>query len=392
MKRRHFLQFCSALPALTGFSPAFAQAPSPAHRLLILIYLKGGNDGFNAVVPYANPRYYAMRPTIGVPREGVIKLSETHGFNPALVKLKPLWDAGELALLQGIGLPEVHDQHYGDYERLVTGSAAGDYIRDGWLTRALGGNPALQRDALEAVAFGDLDIREGDPMGPFRGNKRPVVNVTHPEDWTATRNLSASRHTATSPATPRLNKISTSEPPAPLVLRTSFPQDEFGHALRATVELAARMPTLPVLHLTLNAHDGDHHHAFDTHWKQNDYNASTLQRLGEGLATLTAGLKEIGRWNDSLIVTYDEFGRATKENTEHGTHHGWANTQFVLCGRVKGGWHGKAPELIGVHQIGGPPPVIDYRALYTTVIESWWGGSANGLFDERFRALDLLRA
>lgn len=386
MKRRHFLQFCSTLPALATL-PRHALADA-SQRLLVLIYLKGGNDGFNAVVPYANPRYYALRPTIAVPRDRVIRLSESHGFHPALSALKPLWEAGELALLQGVGLPEVHDQHFGDYERLVTGTATGEYVRDGWLTRALARNKPLQRESLEAIALGDLDIREGDPMGPFRGDTRPVLNLLDAQNWIETRNFAAASHYASAPAKDRLAKMRGIEP---LLLRTTFAEDEFGRSLRAAVELAARMPGLPVLHVTLNAHDGDHHHAFDTHWKQLEYNAAVLQRLGEGLAALTAGLKEIGRWNDTLVITYDEFGRATKENTEAGTHHGWANTQFVLGGRVKGGWHGKAPELIGVHQIGGPPPVIDYRALYTTVVESWWGGSSSGIFSERFRALDILR-
>lgn len=387
MKRRHFLQFCSALPVLTALSAR--AAADPAQRLLILVYLKGGNDGFNAVVPYANPRYYAMRPTIAVPRDRVVKLSASHGLHPSLAALMPLWENRELALLQGIGLPEIHDQHYGDYERLVTGAAAGEYERGGWLTRAIERNKTLQRDALEAIALGEIDIRAGDGMGPFRGDTRAVLNLPNARGWMETHRFAAALPDATTLAKPRLAKLSGIEP---LPLRARFADDEFGRSLHAALELAARMPEVPVLHVTLNAHDGDHHHAFDTHWKQLDYNAAALERLGEGLASLAAGLKEIGRWDDTLVVTYDEFGRATKENTEAGTHHGWANTQFVLGGRVKGGWHGQAPELVNVHQIGGPAPVIDYRALYTTIVESWWGGSANGMFNQRFRALDIVRA
>jgi uncharacterized protein (DUF1501 family) len=48
--------------------------------------------------------------------------------------------------------------------------------------------------------------------------------------------------------------------------------------------------------------------------------------------------------------------------------------------------------VVNVFQIDGPPPVIDYRALYTAVIEHWWGGSANGVFAKRFKPLPLLRA
>ena len=71
---------------------------------------------------------------------------------------------------------------------------------------------------------------------------------------------------------------------------------------------------------------------------------------------------------------HDEFGRSPKENERAGTHHGWASTHMVLGGRVKGGLLGEAPKLSSVHSISGPAPVIDTRALYSTVIEN--GGAA----------------
>ena len=89
--------------------------------------------------------------------------------------------------------------------------------------------------------------------------------------------------------------------------------------------------------------------------------------------------------------TYDEFGRSPKENEKFGTHHGWASSQFVAGGRVKGGLVGEAPKVVDVFALDGPPPVIDYRALHTTMIENWWGGSASGVFDRRYKPLDILK-
>ena len=147
-----------------------------------------------------------------------------------------------------------------------------------------------------------------------------------------------------------------------------------------------------MVHITLNALDGDQHNAFDTHWNQLKYHGLALERLATGIAALREGMIEIGKWNETLVATYDEFGRSPKENAEAGTHHGWASAQFIAGGRVKGGLHGVALPVVDVFSLDGPPPVIDYRQLYTTIIENWWGGSASGVFDRRFKSLDLLKA
>ena len=146
------------------------------------------------------------------------------------------------------------------------------------------------------------------------------------------------------------------------------------------------------MHITINAANGDHHDAFDTHWNQLKFHGAALSRLANGLAALRNGMKEIGQWDRTLVATYDEFGRCPKENGDKGTHHGWSSVHFVAGGRVKGGLYGEPMPIVDVFAIDGPPPVIDYRELYTTVIHDWWGLSARGGFDRAFKPLPLLRA
>lgn len=388
MQRRHFLHALGSSLLLTtlGTRHAGAQpAPASAQRRVILIYLMGGNDGYNTVIPFADKNYSALRPTIAVPRDQIIQLNERQGLHPRLAPLLPAWQAGELAWLQGIGLADIHDQHYSDYERLVTGAGKDEYLSDGWASRALQSGSARRR--LDAVALDSLDIREGDAMGPFRGQKLKAVNLPHPAEVAAKRSLQDSVHVVT----PAL-KDQALPSFAALPLKTKFPDEPFGYALRSAVELAQSQPDLPVIHITLDSLDGDRHHCFDTHWKQASYQPEGLGRLATGLAALRAGLQEAGLWDSTVVATYDEFGRSPRENKELGTEHGWSNTHIVMGGRVKGGLHGQAPRLVGVHWIGGDKPVIDYRQFYTTLIESWWGQSASGLFSERFKPLDLLRA
>jgi uncharacterized protein (DUF1501 family) len=385
--RRRFLQALAAAPLAASVS-GFAQAPQP-NRLLVMVFLYGGNDSFNTWVPYADELYYRVRPTLAVPRDSVLKITDRHGFHPSLAALMPAWQARELALVQGIGYSEATQQHYRDIETAFTAADGQEFHEDGWVTRALAQRARPPSALADGIAFDVLDIREADPMGPFRGDKLGVVQVYYASELLAKRRLAECAF-----ETNRLGKahLARAGTLASVDLKTAFPVDPFGQAMRAAVELAALDRSLPVIHVALNGLDGDKHHSVDTHWDQLKWHGDALRRLAEGLAALRSGLVEIGRWDDTLVATYDEFGRSPMENEDRGTHHGLAATHFVLGGRVKGGLHGEPPRIVRMHPIGGPAPVIDTRRLWATVAERWWGGNAAGLFSRRALPLDLLRA
>ena len=134
---------------------AIANADS---RLLVLVYLKGGNDSYNTFVPYTDPRYTRLRPTIAVAHDQVIKITDRHGFHPSMRALMPLWEAKELAIIQGIGQAAITNQHYRDLEMQFTAANLDQYYTDGWLTRALTANPSarnlgeLSASRLDAIA------------------------------------------------------------------------------------------------------------------------------------------------------------------------------------------------------------------------------------------------
>ena len=395
INRRHFLSLASAAPLLTlpwanGLKASTGAALQPS-TLLVMVYLKGGNDAYNTFVPLNDARYRRLRPTLAIPRDQTIPFSATHGFNAALKPLLPLWENKEMALLQGIGQQEITNQHYRDLETQFTAASPDQYYDDGWLTRALRanvGNSKLGTSQLDALAFGDLDIREADPMGPFRGNKIRVINMQHPSEWLVTQKVVGTQHLESTPARAVVNTYAQSQR---VTLKTSFPANEFGDALKATAQLAAAGMAPPVVHISLTAIDDDQHHAFDTHWEQAKYHGATLIKLAEGLKAFRDAMREIGQWDNTLLATYDEFGRSPKENGKQGTDHGWGSTHFVLGGKVKGGLFGQPMPVVDVFQIDGPPPVMDYRELYTTIIEQWWQGNARGVFDRKFKTLDLLR-
>jgi uncharacterized protein (DUF1501 family) len=389
MDRRTLLKAIAAAPLAASLpswaSPAGADA---SQRLVVLVFLYGGNDAYNTWVPYTDQTYYRVRPTIAIARDSVLKITERHGFHPSLAALLPMWQAKELALVQGIGYANATQQHYRDCEIAFTAEDS-DIVSNGWVTRALT-KRAAATGLADAIALGDLDIREADPMGPFRGNRLGVVQVHYADELLAKRRIADCVVGTNGPGKSRAARDS--QPIPALALKTRFPDDPMGQSVRMAVELASADRQLPVIHVTLNGLDGDKHHSVDCHWEQAKYHGDALKRLADALAALRSGLQEIGRWDETLVATYDEFGRSPMENEDHGTHHGLASTHFVMGGKVAGGLYGEAPAVVRMHPIGGPAPAVDTRRLWTTISARWWNLDASGIFDRRYAPLDLLKA
>jgi len=387
LSRRRLLQALAAAPVAASL-PSLA-VEGEANRLLVLVFLWGGNDCYNTWVPYANPVYREVRPTIAIPRDAVLKVTDSHGFHPSLAPLMPMWEGKELALVQGIGYAAGTQQHYRDGDTAFTGCDGSEYSVDGWVTRAI--RKRARTGGEDAIAFDVLDVREADPMGPFRGGSLSCVQVYYAQDLLGSRHIDKCVFEANDRGKAHLAAYP--GPLPPVVLKTNFPTDPFGKAMRAAVELASIDRKLPVIHVALNGLDEDKHHSVDCHWNQLNFHGDALSRLANGLAALREGLKEIGRWDETLVATYDEFGRCPTENEDHGTHHGLASVHFVMGGRVKGGLLGEAPEVRNMFpHIGGPMPVIDTRRLWTTVARQWWNADTSSLFSKRHEPLDLIRA
>jgi uncharacterized protein (DUF1501 family) len=112
--------------------------------------------------------------------------------------------------------------------------------------------------------------------------------------------------------------------------------------------------------------------------------------MSEGLAALRAALIEVGRWDAALVLTYAEFGRRPRANQSNGTDHGTANVHFALGGRVKGGLYGQPPQLDRLDGNGNLPFAVDYRSLYATVLDRWWGVPSADVLRGRYPPLDLV--
>ncbi len=355
---------------------AWAAAAEGGPRRLIVILLRGAVDGLNVVVPYAEPAYYAARPTIAVGRpgtpDGALPLDERFALHPALASLMPLWRDGGLAFLHAAGSPDPSRSHFEAQRYVENGTPGRSTTADGWMNRLLQALPG-PRGPTDAISIGPTLPRiligrapvANLPLGPRAVEPAPV---DRPQLAAAFDRLYAgasvldrayregrSARSELIGALAREQQIADAGAPPP----SSF-------ARRAT-QLARLIAGDPRIRLAFVALGG-----WDTHVDQGGAEgrlANRLRPLGEGLAALARGLG--GIWPDTVIVVLSEFGRTVHENGDRGTDHGHGNVIWVAGGavrgrRVYGDWPGLAPAQL--HERRDLAVTTDFRAVLSAIL------------------------
>jgi uncharacterized protein (DUF1501 family) len=386
MNRRNFLKLAGCVP-LVSMAPEVAWAAAPAgatyRNLLVLIELKGGNDGLNTLVPYANPAYYELRPKLAIPRDQVVKLTDAVGLHPALEPLLPFWKNRELAVLQGVGYPEPNLSHFRSIEIWDTASKSAEYLQDGWITRTFTAAPTPAAFAADGVIVGSPDL------GPLAGGGTRAIALANTEQFLRQARLATPEGTARNKALQHILKVeadilqAASHLNADYAFKTVFPQGTFGNAIKTACQVIANRAGVAVVRVTLSG--------FDTHSGQPNTQARLLGEVAGGVVALKGALDELDRWNNTLVLTYAEFGRRPKENLSNGTDHGTASVHFALGGRVAGGMYGEQPSLERLSGDGNPGYAIDFRSVYATVLDRWWGVASSGPLGGRFAPVPILR-
>lgn len=371
MDRREFLAAAGAASLAAALNPplAFAAMRGDYGNLLVLVELQGGNDGLNTVVPYADGTYYSLRPQLAIARDRILQLDDTTGLHPALRPLLPLWQQRELAIVRSIGYPDANLSHFRSIEIWDTASKSSEHLREGWLARAFQRAPTPGTFAADGAGI------DGAERGLFPENGTRVIALG------GTGQL-LPRPSLVVPAQQAGYAASSRRPDhAP---RGEFPNSAFGNAARTAAQRVASETGIAALKISFNG--------FDTHAGQSGTHARLLGDLAEGLVALRRALIQTGRWDSALIMTYSEFGRRPRQNHSGGTDHGTANVHFVLGGRVRGGLYGPPPALDRLDGNGNLPFVVDFRELYATVLDRWWGVDSVATLGGRYRPVDLLRA
>jgi uncharacterized protein (DUF1501 family) len=364
ISRRVFLKNSSV--AMIGMStlPAFLQravaaTPTSSRKKLVVLFQRGAADGLNIVVPFAEPNYYRIRPSIAIPqsRQGgegaALDLDGFFGLHPSLAPLVPLFQKQQLAIVHAAGSPDTTRSHFDAQDYMESGTPGVKATDDGWLNRALQQSAETDATPFRAVAMGanlPLTLRGSAPAIALPDVKQFRVFAQSPavqggfEALYAQTVDQALRGTGTETfeAIDMLRKADPSRFQAEN--GAVYPNNRVGQTMQQVAQLHKADIGLEVTFVDTGG--------WDNHVNEGGAQgqlSNLLRDLGQSMAAFSQDMGD--RMEDIVVVTMSEFGRTAHENGNRGTDHGHANCMFVMGGPVKGGkvygrWPGLGPEQL----------------------------------------------
>lgn len=374
--------------------------------ILVVVEMTGGNDGLNMVAPYADDLYQKARPTLAHARKDVLKLDDYHGLHPRMGDMKRLFDAKQLAVVQGVGYPNPDRSHFesmdiwqlADPRRVET---------NGWLARSIPGmrvNEAgvpgmyIGQDrlplAMQGADGGVISLADRESFRLKLASNAPprkkLLEDLNSDDSTKA-DLAAfvrKRQLQTYTSLKKIeDALADSGPgkgePQPARRRPGGNDNNDLSSLNGKLNLIGRLISKGLGTRIYYASIA----GFDTHSGQADQHAELLGELSTAVGGFFNGLgSEAGR---VVLITYSEFGRRVKENGSRGTDHGAASCMFVTGQKVVGGIVGKHPKLDDLAD-GDLKYHTDFRRVYATLLDNWLGVESRGVLGDTFEALPLV--
>lgn len=355
-------------------------------RTLVVIQLGGGNDGLNSVVPYGDPLYYQARPSLAVAKNEVLPLSDYIGFNPNLSPLKALYDAGHLAVVQGVGYPNPNRSHFRSTDIWMTGRPD-IQEQTGWLGRYLDARCSGEDKPLRGVDVGDtvsklfwtgqsivpaissiegFDFLTDQRFPSDRNNQVETLKLLNAgnsgkqyPDYVSRAALDALDTSA------QLKRIAASYRSA-----APYPNTPFARGLQTIAKLLSADLGTKIFHVTIGG--------FDTHAGQARTHGALLKTVADGVEAFMRDLEGLGKADDVALMTFSEFGRRVVENASGGTDHGAAAPLYIIGGGVNAGIFGDHPSLADLES-GDLKYKVDFRSVYGTLVRDWLGADPSGI-------------
>lgn len=373
MKRRDLLKCMAAAPLLSSTTRLYA-APQASARILV-VFMRGGYDAANLLVPVSSDFYYETRPNIAVPRpgaapNGALPLDADWGLHPSLRDtIFPLYQKGQAAFVPFAGTDELSRSHFETQDSIEFGQPPGgrrDY-GSGFLGRLAGvlsgARPIAFTDQLPVILRGDRQI----PNIGLRSLGRPGVDTRQSANITAMFKKTA-LETQVSEGFSVRNEILQE------MASAMAAADRNAVTARGFELEARRIAKLMKSQFNIGFVDVG---GWDTHVGQGGatgYLAGRLEELGRALAGFAT---EIGpEWQDTVVVVVSEFGRTFRENGNGGTDHGHGSVYWVLGGGIRGGRVAGDQERLAqstLHQNRDYPVRNEYRAVFGGLFAQMYG-------------------
>ena len=367
-------------------------------RSLVVIELEGGNDALNTVVPYNNGLYYDLRPGIGIPQSDVLQIDGELGFNPSMSAVKDLWDQGGLAVINGIGYPDPSRSHF--RSRDIWYTAEPEKIGSvGWLGAAIRDLDADGQNVLTGVNFGRglprALVCKGVPVASV-GNLETYGLLPDVADEKARMNALEAFGRMYGPVgrdavAQVLSRAGADALIGADALRTAPQQysstvEYSDTAISRSLRSAAQVMCADLGTRIFFTRYG----SFDTHSNELQTHKKLWQNVSTAISDFVIDLKEHGRYEETLILVYSEFGRRIKDNGT-GCDHGSGGVAFVAGGQVNGGFYGDMPSLLDEDQCEGDLQFNnDFRSTYSTILDRWLGLDPDPIVNGNFEQFNFV--
>ena len=385
--RRRILKASAGLfvPGLFGTIARAAAAAEADNRILVVFEMSGGNDGLNTVVPYADDRYYRLRPNIGIRPDKLRRLDERFGFNPGLAGFERLWKDGQLAIVHGCGYENPSFSHFTSmaYWHTATPNSGDDYGWVGRLADTMSPKPTpnyvLNIDSTQSLA---VRSRVHTPV-VFDDPERFMRSALHEERALLDDVTVASRD---NPSRRFLEQVAVSARESSLAVREAWSR------YKTPIDYGIVPLGLPKVAACIAAglparlyYAGYRNNAFDTHVQQPDLHQRLLTYTADAISGFLRDMERLGQADRVSLLIFSEFGRRAAENTSLGTDHGTANVMFFAGKAVKGGHYGTPSDLGALDAGGNLVHTTDFRHAYASAIDGWLKlGAADQVLKGRF--------
>ncbi|MEM8583147.1 MAG: DUF1501 domain-containing protein [Bacteroidota bacterium] len=349
-------------------------------RVLVIIRLKGGNDGLNTFIPVHDfGTYQSIRPDIYIPVEETINFSSSLAVHPQLSALQGLWNEGAMKVVQNVGYPEQNLSHFRGSDIWASSSDADEVIQSGWLGRMLDNQypdflinppdfpPAIQIGGASNLLFNNDD---GFNYAMSTENPQQLYQIAQSGQLYDVENLP---DCAYGEQVEYLRAVANTTFAYSAVIADAYDDgqnsaDYMNNRLGDQLALVARLIRggLPT-RLYMVELDG-----FDTHANQPDLHAYLLQTIAENVNAFFTDLAAGGDEQRVLTMTISEFGRRPEQNGSTGTDHGAAAPLMLFGPGLNGnGLLGGLADLGNLDNVGNLIYQVDYRAIYATVLDYW---------------------
>lgn len=372
------------LSAITGSPLAMALASGSEDRILVLIRLKGGNDGLNTVIPiYDYGRYASGRAGIAIPQAQTFSLSAELAMPNTMSAMQTLWQSGQMKVVNNVGYDDHSLSHFRSTDIWASGADADQAAESGWLGRLLDRQfpdflaqlptaPPTAPPAIQMGNAGNLVFNNADGFDMS-------LNVSSPEQLYEIAQTGRLYDPFDVPTCHYGDQLAYLRSVANSTFRYAEIVSNAYAAAQNSVEyddnpLARQLALVARLirgglgtRLYMVVHDG-----FDTHANQTNAHATLVQQLSRAVANFHSDLADGGQGDKVLSMTFSEFGRRVEQNASGGTDHGTAAPLFLFGEGLNGnGLLGGLPDLQNLDADGNLRYTTDFRSIYATLLEQW---------------------